>query len=192
MLTVLLASALAASPYADANADVVTSATVPAPREAVHAALEDLDTFKAILPCASDWAFGSVRKGQGASVELTYDVASMHRRLTAVVSKTEAPRLVDFDHAGNKGFVTRWKLTEQADGTLVELTTYLNAPPWPFRKVYFKRVQPAWEACYDEALAALPDHVDVRPPVEKAEAVPETPTVEKALMEESEAPVVEK
>lgn len=160
MLTFLFAAALAASPYADMNGDVTASAVIPSSREAVHTALQDLTTFKAILPCASDWTFGSKKKGEGASVELTYDVASMHRRLTAVISKSDAPRIVEFDHAGGKGFITRWKMTREHNGdTRVDLTTYLNPPGWPYRKVYFKRIQPAWEACYAEALEALPEHV---------------------------------
>ncbi|TNE85751.1 MAG: hypothetical protein EP330_24240 [Deltaproteobacteria bacterium] len=173
MLSLLLATALAASPYADKNADVVASATVPAPPAAVHAALEDLKTFQAILPCSSDWNFGSVTSGQGASVELTYDVGSMHRRLTAVISKTEAPRVVDYDHAGNKGFITRWRIEEADGGSQVEVTTYLNPPPWPFRKMYFTRIHPQWVTCYDEALAKLPEHVTVA-------AAPEAPVEEPA------------
>ena len=185
MLILWTGWALAASPYADRNADVAVEGAVGAELAAVQAALEDLEVFREILPCASDWAPGTSTAGVGASMQLTYDVGSMHRRLTAVVSRSEPGRFVDYDHPGNKGFVTRWMLTEQeAGGTAIELTTFLNPPPWPFRKMYFERIQPMWTECYSEALSALDDRLPAAAP--EQEPVPEVPPEQDPQGEETE------
>ena len=50
MLILWTGWALAASPYADRNADVAVQGAVRADLPAVQAAIEDLEVFRAILP----------------------------------------------------------------------------------------------------------------------------------------------
>lgn len=168
MIALALSAALAASPYAERTPAVAATASMEAPPEAVFPLLEDLEVFQQVLPCASDWSFGTVRQGLGASVQLTYDIGSMHRRLNAAISQVKAPRVVDYDHAGNKGFVTRWEVEPEGAGSAVRVTTYINPPPWPFRKLFFERIEPQWVACYEAALAGLAERVP-----EPAPEVPE-------------------
>jgi hypothetical protein len=160
MILLALAVAAAADPL-PSDADVVAKTVVPASAEVVYDWLLDVKNFHLAAPngCVSDWEFGSVTRGVGASVQLTYHAANMHRRLTATMSRAEAPRLVELDHAGRKGFVTRWTLESVGDGTSVEMHTWINPPPWPFRKYYFHMVRPAWVACQEQTLAYVASHV---------------------------------
>jgi carbon monoxide dehydrogenase subunit G len=171
MISLVFAAAFAASPYADRETNITATESIDASPEAVFAAVQDLETFREILPCASDWSFGTVTRGQGASLQLTYDIGSMHRRLNAVISQVKEPRVVDYDHAGNKGFVTRWQIAPEDSGSTVTMTTYLNPPPWPFKKMYFERIEPQWNSCYSEALTALSAKVAASPDTD--DAVPE-------------------
>lgn len=139
------------------EADVVVRRTISAEPAVVFRAVSDLDTWRRILPedCADDWALVEPSRGEGARGTVRYSFAGMHRRLDLTISETEEPRLVDYEHPGNKGFTTRWSLRQGTDGTDVELRTFLYPPGWPLKGYFFKRVQPAWTDCYERALDAL-------------------------------------
>ena len=83
----------------------------------------------------------------------------MRRNLKGQLTRAEARQdgvyFVELDHQGPKGFVTRFKLSPQGDGTGVEMTTYINQPPWPFRGVYFKKILPAWQQCHADTIKTL-------------------------------------
>lgn len=137
--------------------DIEAQAVIDAPPEQLYEVLVDLRSLEALLPdhCATDFVYGERTVGEGATVRLTYHADVLHRRLDATLTRAEEPRLVDVDHAGNKGFVTRFVLAPEADGTRVTMTSFLNPPPWPFRRVFYTRVRPAWTQCYLDALAEL-------------------------------------
>lgn len=155
MWTLLLQAALAAPVIEEPNADVVAAQVVPVTVDVLYPKLLDLRTYEAALDCTKKWEHGDRSKGIGASARTTYKVKMMRRRLVMVVSKAEENEHVDLDHAGNKGFVTRWKLEPQGDSTRVEVHTYIQAPPKPFKSYYFNKVQPAWAACQDRAITAV-------------------------------------
>ena len=161
MWTLLLSLALAAasSPNVstDQDADVVASKVIAAPPEALYARLLDLKQIKAISEdaCVSRWVFGPITSGVGASASMRYHAGAMHRRLTMTLTKVDENRRITLDHAGKKGFITTWDFAAQDAGTNVEFHTWLSIPPWPFRKYYFKKVQPAWVACQQAALQNL-------------------------------------
>jgi hypothetical protein len=160
----LLAPAILAAPslaaagqWAGKNADVVAVRVLPVETPVLYERLLDLETFRAMLPadCATDWELGQPTKGVGAHGSVRYDIEGMHRHLDFVLNKAEAPRQIDLDHAGNKGFVTRLSFRPVETGTELEMHTYLNAPRWPFTAYFYKKVQPAWVGCYERALQNL-------------------------------------
>ncbi len=161
LLALVLPLALAGE--APPSPDMVTERVVAASPEAISAVLADLPRYATALPreCVGRFVVGTPATGKGARARVRYDMAAMHRTLDLTVSRLEvAPSraVVDFDHAGNRGFVSRWFLEVQPDGTHVKVTTAINAPPWPFTKYYFDAVKPAWDACqaqFVENVAAL-------------------------------------
>ena len=152
ILTLAAALAEPPAPAATPSADIVTEVTVAPPAEGLAAVLTDLARFRQALPpdCVGRFDVGAPAAGQGASARLRYDMAAMHRTLTFTLSRVEVAPLrtvVDFDHASDRGFVTRWTLTPVEGGTQVTVRTALNAPPWPFTAYYFGAVQPEWATC---------------------------------------------
>lgn len=149
-MILLLASALAADPAP--SADIVTEVVVAPGPEALAAVLTDLARFQKALPadCVSRFEPGPSTSGKGASARLRYDMGAMHRTLTFTISRLEVTptrTIVDFDHATDRGFVTRWVLEPGEAGTTVRVRTALNPPPWPFTAYYFKGVHPEWTSC---------------------------------------------
>lgn len=152
----LLVGVAFAGKYADREADIVAERVVQATPEAVYAELTDLTQLQALFPptCA-DWGGPFTGDGVGAKAIVTYKAGGMMRRLDAVVSKAEPSRLLDLDHPGGKGFVTRFELTPSGEGTRVKLTTFLNPPPSFVRAQYYNKVLPAWQGCHERTLSAL-------------------------------------
>ncbi len=147
--------ARAAPVVADRDPDVVAAQVAPISAEALYPKLLDLRTYEAAMDCTRKWERGDRSKGIGASARTTYKVGLMHRRLVMVIAKAEENDHVDLEHAGKKGFVTRWKLEPQGDSTRIEVHTYIQAPPRPFQSYYFNKVQPAWAACQDRAITSV-------------------------------------
>lgn len=145
----LVGMALATDRWAGHEPDVIAERTLPAAPEVVYEKLVDLMALKAAMDssCATRWVMGNTTRGVGASAELTYVAAGMRRRLVATVSKGDPGRYVDLDHAGNRGFVTRFELTPDGEGTKVKMTTFLDMPPGILQGYYFTQVQPAWTKC---------------------------------------------
>ena len=156
----LFAPSAAAAPAqgASPNSDVTATRLIPLPAEALYNHLLDLRNHERIWSdeCTKKWVHGDVSVGQGASAQLLYVPSVMRRKLTATLSRADEGRLIDIDHAGNKGFVMRWRLTPEGDGaTRVDVHTYIQAPPKPFQRLYFDKVRPAWQLCHQQALATL-------------------------------------
>lgn len=153
----LLFNLASAGKWDEIPADVVNEATLPASASSLYDYLQDLHHFRDLFPadCISQWVDGGQTKGFGASATLRYDLEAMHRKLTVVLKQGTPGRYVDFEHPGNKGFTTRFLFTEKDGSTLVNLSTAINPPPWPFKAYYYKSVKPEWERCQAEALKAL-------------------------------------
>ncbi len=154
LLPLLLASpTLAADPSIEnADADVEAIKVVPVPAEELYARLLDLQNLQAALDCTRKWEFGSRVRDVGASASLVYRIGPFRRKLTMTLSKADENRKVTYDHAGNKGFVTTWTLSQVEDGTKVDVHTYLHLPPWPARRIYLNKIQPEWVACQARAI----------------------------------------
>jgi len=167
MVWLLAAVAIAGGKWDGRDSNIVARTTVQAPPDAIYAILEDVHALEQLYPhhCASNFDYGT-RKAPEADLRVTYHLGLMDRRLDARWSRREPNRLVEIDHLGNKGFITRWTLTEADGGTLVEVTTFINPPPWPVKRYYYTRVRPVWTQCYLDALEALGDRVVVPTPPE--------------------------
>ena len=158
---VSLAALLVASPaLADADpasGDVTATRVIPAPAEPLYQYLLDLGQHEGLWPegCTSKWQLGQRRVGENATAKLTYHAGPMNRRRTVVLHEAKTGRRIELDHEGAWGWVTGWTLTEVDGGTSVELTSWIQPPPWPFKRAYFNKVQPAWTTCHEGALAGL-------------------------------------
>ncbi|MCB9691430.1 MAG: SRPBCC family protein [Alphaproteobacteria bacterium] len=149
ILLLLAGSAAAQAP----DSDVSVSGIVPHDRATIAPRLRDTTSLAALFAdCTVDWEHGVTPKGPA---RVTYRIMSFRRRLTATVSERDPDHVIELDHAGAKGFVTRFTLTPEGEGTSVAITTYLNPPGWPFRKYYYDTVMPAWRSCYEAALTRL-------------------------------------
>lgn len=133
----------------------------------IAAVLTDLDQVRRLWPaeCVGVWTTGEPARGKGANASVRYDMAVMHRTLTLTVTAV-AVNYIDHDHAGKKGFVTRYILTDLgapgsgagaagAPSTRVEMKTPIYAPRWPLTGYYYRAVQPEWEQCQADVLEAL-------------------------------------
>ncbi len=147
--------ALAANPYEGVNADVVASRYLNADASTIYDVLLDLETSLALIPCADEPIVTNDFRGEGGAFQTTYVLGWMNRVLQGKVSSALEDQVIDWDHAGERGFVTRWKLEVEGAGTRVTLTTYLSGPPFPLRRYFYKRIHPKWTICHQEALQAL-------------------------------------
>jgi hypothetical protein len=153
----MTAVALAANPWMEMDSDVVAEGVVSAPRQVVYDHVLDLENFASLMAesCVKKWAWGASTSGLGAMARVTYVPSIMHRRLTLSITRADEPRVIDYDHEGNRGFVTRWTFEESGGATSVKLTTYVTAPGWPFLEIYHLKVKPAWTRCYVDAIEQL-------------------------------------
>ena len=160
MLMTLLravASLAAKLPNPLPSADIHASRAIPALPEQVFDILGQTDRLQGLFPsdCAR-WNEKFDRSTVGGNAGVVYRAAGMRRRLEAIIDRVDPPSKLDLKHAGSKGFITRFDVALEAPGlTRVTLTTYLNPPPKPFQKYFFRRVKPAWEGCHERTLASL-------------------------------------
>jgi hypothetical protein len=162
MIWLLIGSSLAANPYADRTADVTATGSVGAAPPAVFELLRSTRTLPGLFPgdCATNWNVDDAMDGVGAKFSVQYRAGSMRRSLRGMVSRADGTRsdgkhIVELDHDGAKGFVTRFTIDPEGSGSSVTMTTYLNPPPWPFRKVFYTKIQPGWTTCHERALVNL-------------------------------------
>lgn len=177
LILLLAAPAGAENRWAGHDPDIVVTATVGASPAEVYAYLLDLTHQPALWPadCATGWTPGAVTQGLGASMEVRYVASEWNRNLTMILAKAQEDLRVTLDHPGDKGFITTWTLRPDAFGTQVELHTWIQAPPWPFRGPYFKRVKPAWQDCHQRTVDALgPALAAARPAEPEAPEAPES------------------
>ena len=158
MLWLLIAAlAVGAEAWKDAPSDVIAETTVDAPVETIYEYLLDLERYGALfgLECADKWVFGTTTSGAQATGRVTYLAGPMRRRSTVTYGSTREHDLVEVHHPGRLGFTSQFLLEPAEGGIKVTFATYLEPPPWPFRKVFLFKVRPAWVACHQAALDAL-------------------------------------
>jgi hypothetical protein len=156
-MLLLLSSLALAGTWDNVSTDIHARGRVTASPEAVTTLVSDLARMKALVPadCVGRWEPGLRTSGEGATSEVRYDIGLMHRTLPLVVSKVVPGRYVDWDHPGKKGFVTRWALTPDGDGTFLDMTSYFAGPGWPLRRYYHGVMKPEWEGCQARTVAAI-------------------------------------
>jgi hypothetical protein len=196
VLALVLSSAspaLGAEPTVDPS-DIVATGTVKAPPEVVSERLSDLDEVLLVAPekCFRRWEIGPQVVGEGAQFRVVYLVQAFRRRLYGTVSKVVPGKRVEWNHDGNKGFVTRWSLEPVDGGTKVTAHTYIQGPPKPFRRYYTNTVQPAWKVCYEDLISGLDERITATwtppPPAPPAPAPSPGSAAEPAEPVESDAP----
>lgn len=155
ILLLLLPTPSPAAPLdeADLPSDVVASVQVQAPPAAVHDVIVDTNRVARLAPdCWRHWDVAL----EGETFEVVYRVKLFRRKLEGRRENVSRPRRVEWDHVGDKGFVTRF-LAEPADGggTALTMTTFVAPPGWPLRRYWKNRIHPTWVACQQELLGAV-------------------------------------
>lgn len=147
----------------------VTRLVAVAP-EAAYAHVLDLNHVKAMFPreCIGLFVIGERSFGEGANALVRYDMGLMHRKLPMTLVRADAPRIIDFDHVGPRGFITRWHFEPVEGGTNVRIETPLSGPPKLLLGYYHNVVKTEWEGCYATALDNLSRAVAGRPAAAKA------------------------
>jgi hypothetical protein len=137
--------------------DILSRAVLPAPAESLFSHVLELRNVQALWPqdCIGSWELGDRTYGEGASAAIRYDIGLMHRSLTMTLARAEATRYVEFDHAGNKGFITRILFAPTEGGTEVRLESYFAGPPKVFQGYYHSVMKPEWEGCHARVLDNL-------------------------------------
>ena len=138
--------------------NVEAEAQVDATPEAVTEYLSDLARVAALFPdtCALRWSFDPPSAGVVSTGEVVYRAGWLRRKLSVAYGDEVPGSYIDLDHAGDKGFVTRFKVeaTDERTST-VTMTTFLSPPRWPLVKLYGNQVQPIWRDCHLRTLDAL-------------------------------------
>lgn len=153
-----LCGAALAGKWDGVPADVTVSRVVPAPREAVHALLADWHGFEAVMPatCASEWEIPANSGGVGARSRARYTIGPMKRRLVGLYTKNTPGLVLETELEGKKGWFLQVTYADAEGGTLVTWNTPLTpTTKWPVAGLFHKKVKPAWEQCYREALDAV-------------------------------------
>jgi hypothetical protein len=156
MLLFLFGLALG-NPYEGQPTDVVADAALRSSTQRVFLYLSDVRRYGHLYPsdCGKKFATSADPNGEGAATRFVHKTGPLSRRIVAVISRVEEHRLVEIDHGGARGFITRFTIEEVGEGSAVTMTSYQNMPPWPVRGVYFNQVQPAWQGCQQRMLANL-------------------------------------
>ena len=150
---------------AHGGSDVVAEVQIDAPATEVSDYLSRLDQVSEIFPedCAQDWIVGPELQAPHAMGEVVVRAALLKRRLAVTYGEVIPSRIVDLDHTGDKGFVTRFELVSDVDfprnsdekGTTVIMTTFLSPPNWPLKKYFERKIHPAWVDCHRRTLENL-------------------------------------
>lgn len=138
-------------------ADVEVTRTVPLSVEAVHEKLSRWSGWAAMLPeqCASEWEIYGDQQGVGAQATALYTIGPMRRRLVGVITQEVPGQSLTTELQGKKGWFTQVTYATVPEGAQVTLRTPLSPPKWPITGLFFRKVKPAWEECYAQALDAL-------------------------------------
>jgi hypothetical protein len=138
------------------EADVLLRQVVPLSREEIQRTLGDWKGWERLLPCSSEWELQERTTGVGARAKALYTIGPMRQRLVGVFRQDEPGVVLKLETEGKRGWFTQLTFADAPEGmTEVTLHTPLVAPKWPFTGVFFTKVRPAWEQCYNELLGSL-------------------------------------
>lgn len=136
--------------------DVSVTQVVARPQAELQAELGDWKGWERLLPCASGWELQARTSGVDARSRALYEIGPLRRRLVGVIRKDVPGLVVELETEGKKGWFTQVRFGDAPEGsTEVTLLTPLTAPKWPVTGIFYKKVKPAWAACYTEALRRL-------------------------------------
>ena len=157
MVWLFVGLALAANPYEGRDSNITVERHLSADSDQVLAVVTDFKKLEQVFPshCLEEWVHGPQTSEVGALSRVTYHFGHLRRRLAVEIIRAERG-VVDLDHHGNKGFVTRFTVAESEGGSDVKVETFVNPPGWPFRQYFFETVQPLWTKCYEQAFERLP------------------------------------
>ena len=141
--------------FADGPSNIEASRPFDGDFASVVRVLSDPEQVAARLPARCGRVLSTEGRGLEASFRIVYTMAWWRRTLDADVTRASVDQGVEWDHQGNRGFITRWRTASDDDQTNLVVTTWMNPPPWPFKKYYFKTIKPRWELCYREMLDSL-------------------------------------
>lgn len=136
----------------DRDPHIEASWVVQAPLPGVRDVLANERALE-LFPCVHHFDYDD-HKDASADLTACYRLGLWSRRLDIAWTRRD-DKVVEIEHLGNRGFITRFSLEEVDHGTEVHVKTWMNPPPKPFRKFYYTRVRPAWTQCYAEGLLAL-------------------------------------
>ncbi len=161
MIVLSVALALAGK-WDGMESNIVATTTIEAHVDTVRDKFADMDTMNLYPPdCVSELQLGEPRQGYGAPFRVRYHAGPWTRLVEGRVEEV-GHRHVDVEHVGRFGFTTRYAVevpqgAQASDGgpVNVTMTTFIDHPPWPFRKAFYTRVRPGWTACHDSLLAAV-------------------------------------
>jgi hypothetical protein len=108
--------------------------------------------------CADHWRF-AFPGTPAAPPEVVWSPSWVHRKLKVVVDAQRPGQRVTWDlegRKGNQGFYLVVDVVPREGGSTVTLSTPLDPPGWPLRRLFFRTIRPAWAACY----AAVLGHLD--------------------------------
>jgi len=153
VITALLVMSLA---FADEPSNIEAIRPFDGDMSVVVEVLSDPEKMAELLPerCGRVVSANEGR-GKGASFRIVYTMALWKRRLDADVTRATVEQGIEWDHQGNRGFITRWRQAEVDGMPSLVVTTWMNPPPWPFKRYYFKTIKPRWELCYRQMLDGL-------------------------------------
>ena len=157
----LLVAVAAAGKWDGLEADIVAEVVMDAPAPIIREQFEDLTTLELYSDdCVSELQIGEPAAHQGAPFRVRYHAGPWSRLAEGVISDV-GHQYVDWEHTGRYGFTTRYQFESIPDGegTRVTMTTFLEAPVWPFKGLFFKRVRPGWADCHHELLLAVSERV---------------------------------
>ncbi len=147
------------------GSDVVADVLIDAQATEVSDYLSRLDQVSEIFPedCAQDWIVGPELQAPHAMGEVVVRAALLKRRLAVTYGEVIPGRIVDLDHTGDKGFVTRFEIISDVDlpkniggtGITVVMTTFLSPPNWPLKRYFERKIHPAWLDCHRRTLENL-------------------------------------
>ena len=144
---------------AQGSSDIEAARPFDGDREALVALLSDVDQLPTVFPetCTRNWEGNG--KGVGSTFEVTYSIGWWKRRLQGTVTRADVRQGIEWEHHGNRGFITRWFVEPSDNGDQLKVKTWIQAPPWPFKKTYYKRIKPRWELCYRRALDVVAERL---------------------------------
>lgn len=155
----LWVAAAVAGPFDGLESDISVSRTFPTTADEVHRMTADLAIYRALFSeeCAKNWLVRQPTTGVDATLDVRYTFGPLKRSLTAVVTKDTPGVLFQLEHKGPSGWYTQFRFEEgdSPDTSSVTLLTPLTPPPWPLKRIFYRKVRPAMQACYETALDTL-------------------------------------